>query len=50
MPTYKPSSSLPATVKREIQMAFQDVNSDEPLSRCLEDTTQNPRGAFNQFV
>ena len=36
MSTYKPSTSLPVTIKREIQKIFQDLSSDELLSRCLE--------------
>ena len=50
MSIYKPSTSLPVAIKREIQTVFQDLSSDELLSRCLEDTTQNPNEAFNQFV
>ena len=50
MSTYKPSTSLPASIKREIQKMFQDLSSDELLSRCLEGTTQNPNEAFNQLV
>ena len=33
-----------------MQKAFQDLNSDELLPRCLEGTTQNPNDVFNQFV
>ena len=50
MPTYKPSTSLPVTIIRKIQKVFQDLSSDELLSRCLEGTKQNPNKAFNQFV
>ena len=50
MSTYKPSTSLPVSIKREIQKIFQDLSSDELLSRCLEGTTQNPNEAFNQLV
>ena len=36
MSTYKPSTSLPVAIKREIQMVFQDLSSDELLSwLCL---------------
>ena len=50
MSIYKPSTSLPVAIKREIQTVFQDLSSDELLSPCLEGTTQNPNEAFNQFV
>ena len=50
MSTYKPSTSLPVSIKREIQKIFQDLSSDELLSRCLEGITQNPNEAFNQLV
>ena len=50
MSTYKPSTSLPVAIKREIQVVFQDLSSDELLSRCLEGTTRNLNEAFNQFV
>ena len=50
MSTYKPSTSLPVAIKREIQMVFQDLSSNELLSLCLEGTIQNPNETFNQFV
>ena len=50
MPTYEPSTSLPVTIIRKIQKVFQDLSSDELLSRCLEGTKQNPNEAFNHFV
>ena len=50
MSTYKPSTSLPVAIKREIQVVFQDLSSDELLSRCLEGTTRNLNEAFNEFV
>ena len=50
MSTYKPSTSLPVAIKREIQTVFQGLSSDELLSRCLKGTTQDQNDAFNQFV
>lgn len=50
IPTYKPSTSLPVLLKLEIQMAFKDVSSDEPLSRRFEGITQSPSKTFNQFM
>ena len=47
---YKLSTSLRAAIKREIWKIFQDLSSDELLSRCLRGTTRNTNDAFNQFV
>ena len=35
MSTCKPSTSLPVSIKRKIHKIFQDLSSDELLSRCL---------------
>ena len=49
MSTFKPSTSLPAAIKQEIQMVFQDFYLDELLYWCLEYTAQNPNKAFKRF-
>ena len=46
MSTYKPSTSLPVAIKREIQMVFQDLSSDELLSWCSEGKSNLSNGCI----
>lgn len=47
---YKSNVNLPKVIKDLLVQIFLDLRDDNLSSRCLEQTTQNPKEAFNEIT